>query len=86
MLQPVLIMVKAIPDHILYSLFLEDGFQLLGAPVGSLEYEEESRLASVIQLLDMLQTLQEPHMEYTLLRSCLSFSKMVYAMQTVDML
>ena len=42
------------------------GFKLLGAPVGSWEYEEEvpeSRLASVQELLDKLDTLQDPHME-----------------------
>ena len=63
------------------------GFKLLGAPVGSWEFEKEvleGRLAGVQQLLDKLHTLQDPHMEYTLLRSCFSFSKMAYSMRTVD--
>ena len=65
------------------------GFKLLGAPVGSQEYEREvleSKFVCVVQL-DRLNTLQDPHhMEYTLLQSCFSFSKMAYSMRTVDVL
>ena len=32
------------------------------------------------ELLARLTTLQDPHMEYLLLRSCFSFSKMAYSM------
>ena len=62
------------------------GFKLLGAPVGSLKFEKkvlQGRLAGVQQLLNKLHTLQDPCMEYTLLQSCFSFSKMAYSMRTV---
>ena len=65
------------------------GFKLLGAPLGSWEYEEEvlgGRIASVQELLDKLQTHQDPHIEYTLLRSCFLFFKVAYSMRTVDVL
>ena len=63
------------------------GFKLLGAPVGSCEFEKEvleGRLAGVQQLLDRLHTLQDSNMESTLLQSCFSFSKMSYPMKTVE--
>ena len=63
------------------------GFKLLGAPVGSWEFEKEvleGWLARLQQLLYRLNTLQDPHMEYTLLRSCSSFSKIAYSMRTME--
>jgi hypothetical protein len=63
------------------------GFKLLGAPVGSHDFEEAilgERLAGVQRLLDSLHTLEDPHMEYTLLRNCFSFPKLAYTLRTVD--
>ena len=55
--------------------------------MGTKEYEREvleSRLAGMEQLLARLNTLQDPHNEYTLLLSCFSFLKMAYSMRMVD--
>ena len=63
------------------------GIKLLGAPVGEVQYEEEileKRLISIQTLLDSLHTLDDPHLEYTLLRSCFSFPKFGYSLRTVD--
>jgi hypothetical protein len=63
------------------------GTKLLGAPFGDHELEAEileERLTSVKSLLEKLHLLEDPHMEYTLLRSCFSFPKFSYALRTVD--
>lgn len=63
------------------------GFKLLGAPVGNWDYEEqilEERLVSVQHILDSLHLLDDPHMEYTLLRSCFSFPKFAFTLHTLD--
>ena len=63
------------------------GFKLLGAPVGDPELEEvllEKRLVNIRNLLDHLHLLDDPHQEYVLLRSCLSFQKYAYNLRTVD--
>ena len=64
-----------------------EGIKVLGAPVGSEEYEErilEERLITVRDLLSKLHLLDDPHMEYVLLRSCFAFPKFAYAIRTVD--
>jgi hypothetical protein len=63
------------------------GAKLLGAPLGNLEFQEEvleSRLATVEKLLQDLHLLEDPHVEYALLRSCYSFPKLAYTLRTVD--
>ena len=45
----------------------------------------ERRLAEVEQLLARLNTLQDPHMEFTLLPSFFFCGKMAYSMRTVDL-
>ena len=65
----------------------DGGVKLLGAPVGGYEFEEqilELRLQTVQSLLDRLHLLEDPHMEYALLRSCFSFPKFGYSLRTVD--
>lgn len=63
------------------------GSKLLGAPVGVEEYEEEileERLVGMQTVLDSLHLLEDPHLEYTLLRSCFAFPKFSYSMRTTD--
>ena len=63
------------------------GFKLLGAPLGTEEYEGEileERLISIRHLLDSLHLLDDPHMEFQLLKSCLSFPKVAFSLRTVD--
>ena len=63
------------------------GFKLLGAPLGTEEFEAnilEGRLVSIRHLLDSLHHLDDPHMEYQLLKSCFSFPKVAFSLRTVD--
>ena len=63
------------------------GCKLLGAPIGDEEFVEEvleERLVAIQKLLDLLPTLEDPHMEYTLLRYCFSFPKIAFALRSVD--
>ena len=63
------------------------GFKLLGAPLGTEEFEAnilEERLVSIRHLLDSLHHLDDPHMEYQLLKSCFSFPKVAFSLRTVD--
>ena len=65
----------------------EGGIKLLGAPIGDDQYVEEvlrRRLESMRSLVAELHTLEDPHIEYTLLRSCFSFPKFAFALRTVD--
>ena len=65
----------------------KQGIKLLGAPVGEREYEAEileERVVSVKHLLDSLHHLNDPHIEYNLLRSCFSLNKFSYSLRTVD--
>ena len=63
------------------------GIKLLGAPVGEKDYKAEileERVVSVKHLLDNLHHLNDPHIEYNLLRSCFSLNKFSYSLRTVD--
>jgi hypothetical protein len=63
------------------------GAKLLSTPLGDLDFQEEvlqSRLATVEKLLQDLHLLEDPHVEYALLRSCYSFPKLAYTLRTVD--
>ena len=63
------------------------GFKLLGAPLGTEEFQAnilEERLVSIRHLLDSLHLLYDPHMEYQLLKSCFSFPKVAFSLRTVD--
>ena len=65
----------------------EGGFKLLGAPIGEEDFVEEvlrRRLEGVRSLLAELHILEDPHLEFTLLRSCFSFPKFAFALRTVD--
>ena len=63
------------------------GFKLLGAPLGDEGYEGEileKRVIAIQELLDRLPLLEDPHMEYTLLRNCFAFPKFSFALRTTD--
>ena len=65
----------------------EGGIKLLGAPIGDDVYVEQvlrRRLKSMRSLVAELHILEDPHIEYTLLRSCFSFPKFAFALRTVD--
>ena len=65
----------------------ESGFKLLGAPLGDETFVEEvleGRLVGIQQLLDSLPLLEDPHMAYTLLKSCFGYPKFSFALRTVD--
>ena len=65
----------------------EGGITLLGAPIGDEDYVEQvlrKRLQGVQSVLSKLHTIEDPHIEYTLLRSCFSFPKFAFALRTVD--
>ena len=63
------------------------GIKLLGAPIGEADFEAEileQRVVSIQQLLESLHHLNDPHIEYNLLRSCFSLTKFSYSIRTVD--
>ena len=65
----------------------EAGIMVLGAPVGSLDFERvalEKRILKVKNITDTLPLLKDPHTEFVLLRSCLSLPKVMYNLRTVD--
>ena len=66
---------------------LSAGTVLLGAPIGSSQFEGEvleARVTKVEGLLGKLPMLEDPHGEFTLLRSCFSLPKLSFALRTVD--
>ena len=76
-----------LPDTELSHLCLKrtEGLEILGAPVGSAEFKSRSLMHKVDKLgvtLDKLSLLQDSHMEFVLLRSCLGSPKFTYATRT----
>ena len=65
----------------------DDGITVLGAPIGSPEFVKEALLAKVekVKLITaLLPTLEDPHLEFILLRSCLALPKIAFQLRTVD--
>ena len=65
----------------------DGGFQLLGAPVGNIPFSRDvvsSRIEKISAILDVLYTLNNAQLEYSLLRHCFSFPKMAYCLRTCD--
>ena len=63
------------------------GIILLGSPLGDQEYTEQGvrdRISKVRNITEMLPLIQDPHLEFVLLRSCLSLPKVMYTLRTVD--
>jgi hypothetical protein len=62
---------------------LADGVLVLGAPAGSPAYcenEVATRISKVATLLDSLASLEDPQVQYVLLRSCFGLPKFVYCL------
>jgi hypothetical protein len=65
----------------------DDGFVILGAPVGSSPYEAEqirARIREIKEITSLLQHIEDAQIEFVLLRSCFSLPKVIYMLRTVD--
>ena len=65
----------------------EEGIVLLGAPIGSKEFVEKEvrrKVEKVREVTELLPLLQDPHMEFVLLRCCLSLPKFSFVLRTTD--
>ena len=65
---------------------LGSGIKVLGSPIGDVSYSQGFVAAKVDQmeeLLDNLHSLEDPHSEYALLRSCFSLPKFSYITRTI---
>ncbi len=63
----------------------ENGFELLGAPVGDKEFSEEyakKRVARVKEVLDRLDVVDDPQVELALMRSCLGFPRFGFTLRS----
>ena len=63
------------------------GFKLLGAPLGDPGFKREildRRVESIRGLIAALPTLDNPHMEFSLLRTCIAFPKFAFARRSTD--
>ena len=64
-----------------------DGITVLGAPVGWREFVREKvveKFEKVRQVTELLLHLREPHLEFVLLRSCLSLPKVMFLLRALD--
>lgn len=64
-----------------------EGFELLGAPIGSPSFCQSSvarRISKIKLSLALLPSLHDSQMEMNLLRSCLSLPKLAYTLRTCD--
>ena len=62
-----------------------EGFDLLGTPIGSVLTKNESvlkRVKKIRSILERVRDLQDSQLEATLLRSCLSLPKIIFALHT----
>ena len=67
----------------------EEGIKLLGAPIGSADFISQfisKRIEKVRTITDELPSLHQPHLEFVLLRSCLSLPKISYLLRSTDTL
>ena len=65
----------------------DEGFEILGAPVGSTQYEAahiRKKVEKIKEITGLLSQLEDAQMEYVLLRSCFSLPKTIYLLRTVD--
>ena len=63
----------------------DDGIVLLGSPIGSEEYERKvigEKMEKVREISSLLPLIEDPQIEYALLRSCLSLPKLAYTLRT----
>ena len=65
----------------------EEGITLLGTPIGSSQFIREKvkqKVNKIKDLTDHLSLLKDAHIEFILLRSCLSLPKVMYILRTTD--
>ena len=65
----------------------DTGIKLLGSPIGDEDYIKrffQARTDKVRSITAELSSLQQPHLEFVLLRSCLALPKIVYMLRTTD--
>ena len=65
----------------------ESGIKLLGAPIGSDEFISkfiQKRIEKIRTITSELPSLHQPHLEFVLLRSCLSLPKISYLLRTTN--
>ena len=65
----------------------ESGVILLGTPIGDEDFVKaafESKVEKIKALTSLLTELQQPHIEFVLLRTCLSLPKIVFMLRTSD--
>ena len=65
----------------------DEGIIVLGAPVGNDRYvcqSLETKVEKVRQITELLPLLQDPHIEHSLLRSCLALPKITFLLRAVD--
>ena len=63
----------------------EQGFELLGSPIGSADYIKSSvdkRIAKIAEAVALLPDLEDSHVEFALLRSCLALPKFSFILRT----
>ena len=64
----------------------EAGITLLGAPLGDQGFVEaflKKKVEKIAEITSLLPHLQDPHTEFSLLRSCLSLPKLMFTLRTV---
>ena len=64
-----------------------DGIIVLGSPVGSIAFEENilaARIEKNNTILDKLHNIEDPQIEYGLLRSCFSMPKLSFALRATN--
>ena len=68
-------------------LIKDSGIVLLGTPIGDIQFTEnwiKKKIKKVKDLTDRLPLLQDPHVEFVLLRSCLALPKVMFILRTTD--
>ena len=63
----------------------ENGFELLGAPIGDKTFSEKyakARVAKIKEVLDRLDILDDPQVEMALLRSCIGFPRFGFTLRS----
>ena len=63
------------------------GYHLLGAPVGDIPFSRgvvEDRIAKIAEIFDLLPSLNNAQLEFSLLRFCYSLPKLSYCLRTSD--
>ena len=68
-------------------LIKDSGIVLLGTPIGDTQFTEnwiKKKIKKVKDLTDRLPLLQDPHVEFVLLRSCLALPKVMFILRTTD--